>query len=196
MKIVKQMPTTIILIFFSLLFAIGGVALGFYFMIINQAENRVIIGLCIMLISIFLAVLVRSIANMGQIFFDMKAENFNLLNEIKNCLYVQNQILDKDFQALTQATNNASRENKDLSQKISQNFSNQLTHGMGTLNDALEKINCESKDINQGIHQIGSFIEQNEALEKISCDSKDMNQGIHQIRSFFEKIERHLDLNK
>ena len=33
-------------------------------------------------------------------------------------------------------------------------------------------------------------------LEQINCDSKDINQNIHQIKTFFERIEGHLDLKK
>ncbi len=34
------------------------------------------------------------------------------------------------------------------------------------------------------------------SLEQLNCDSKDVNQNIHQIKTFFEQIERHLDLKK
>ena len=33
-------------------------------------------------------------------------------------------------------------------------------------------------------------------MEQINCDTKDINQNIHQIKIFFEQIERHLDLKK
>ena len=33
-------------------------------------------------------------------------------------------------------------------------------------------------------------------VEYINCDSKDLNQSVHEVRDFFEKIQRHLDINK
>ncbi len=57
-------------------------------------------------------------------------------------------------------------------QKLNQDLINQLQLQTDTLNKSLEA----------GI--------------QMNCDSKDMNQNIHQIRDFFEKIERHLDLKK
>ena len=33
-------------------------------------------------------------------------------------------------------------------------------------------------------------------LDQINCDSKDINQNIHQIKVFFERIAGHLDLKR
>ena len=46
-----------------------------------------------------------------------------------------------------------------------------------------KNLNCDTKDINQNIHQI-------------NCDSKDINQNIDQIKVFFERIAGHLDLKR
>ena len=33
-------------------------------------------------------------------------------------------------------------------------------------------------------------------LQQINCDSKDMNQNIFKLKSFLEEVEKHLDLKK
>jgi len=45
-------------------------------------------------------------------------------------------------------------------------------------------------NIGQMIFELRSMVEQ------INCDSKDINQDIHQLKIFFEQIREHLDLKK
>lgn len=52
-------------------------------------------------------------------------------------------------------------------------------------------------NIGQILFELNSTAGQmNSMVEQISCDSKDINQNIHQIKTFFEQIERHLDLKR
>ncbi len=44
---------------------------------------------------------------------------------------------------------------------------------------------------------IGQFVfEMFETVTQINCDTRDITQGIHEIKTFFERIEKHLDLKK
>ena len=56
-----------------------------------------------------------------------------------------------------------------------------------SLEEAIEKSDSSARD---GLQNIKSN------LEQINCDSKDINQYIHQIQTFFEQIAKHLELKK
>lgn len=60
---------------------------------------------------------------------------------------------------------------------------NFLFNSNQTLNSQFQSIHNELQNLKNIYEQIG-------------CDSKDINQNIHQIKTFFERIERHIDLKK
>ena len=151
MKINNRMPITIILLFFSYLIAFCGIGSG-VFWVFSQGRDisSFIYGLMILTGSLLLASLIRMFADIGQIIFDTRgdlqdsfsqAREFN--QDLRNQLQLQADLLKQNFQSIAQ----------DFA-AIKNNF------------------------------------------DQMNCDSRDMNQNIHQIRDFFEQIERHLDLKK
>jgi len=150
-KITNKMPITIILLFFSYLIAFCGIGSG-VFWVFSQGRDisSFIYGLMILTGSLLLASLIRMFADIGQMIFDTRgdlqdsfsqAREFN--QDLRNQLQLQADLLKQNFQSIAQ----------DFA-AIKNNF------------------------------------------DQMNCDSRDMNQNIHQIRDFFEQIERHLDLKK
>jgi methyl-accepting chemotaxis protein len=190
MRSVKQMPTTVALVFFSFLSALGGIALGAYYYFV-LADAR--IAACLVVLGLFLAVCVRAAANAGQMFFDMKGDNARLLNEMRGMLETQNRILSQ----LSHAVSNASRDDRELSRKLGQDIRAQVD-GLAQSLRSISETSREDAALNRDRLKSDreSLAALADASDKISCDSKDINQGIQQIRNFFERIERHLDLTK
>ena len=151
MKIKNRMPITIILFFFSYLIAFCGIGSGVFWVFSKGRDiSSFIYGLMILTGSLLLASLIRMFADIGQMIFDTRgdlqdsfsqAREFN--QDLRNQLQLQADLLKQNFQSIAQ----------DFA-AIKNNF------------------------------------------DQMNCDSRDMNQNIHQIRDFFEQIERHLDLKK
>ena len=151
MKIKNRMPITIILFSFSYLMAFCGIGSGVFWVFSKGRDiSSFIYGLMILTGSLLLASLIRMFADIGQMIFDTRgdlqdsfsqAREFN--QDLRNQLQLQADLLKQNFQSIAQ----------DFA-AIKNNF------------------------------------------DQMNCDSRDMNQNIHQIRDFFEQIERHLDLKK
>ncbi len=66
-----------------------------------------------------------------------------------------------------------------------------LKDGAPSLKSSLESQMLDlKKDLEKSALHLNNYIEQ------INCDSKDVSKNIHEIKAFFEQIERHLDLKK
>ena len=171
-KIANRMPITIILFLFSYLIAFCGIGSGVFWVFSKGRDiSSFIYGLMILTGSLLLASLIRMFADIGQMIFDTRgdlqdsfsqAREFN--QDLRNQLQLQADLLKQNLQA--------SREAQELDKRLSQDLRNQL----------------------QSIAQDFSAIKNN--FDQMNCDSRDMNQNIHQIRDFFEQIERRLDLKK
>ena len=77
-----KMPVVIVLLFFSWLIAISGVGLFTWNLFIFRFNDINLYGLLILLGSVFLAAIVRMFANIGQMIFDLKANNLKA-NDLK-----------------------------------------------------------------------------------------------------------------
>ena len=76
-----KMPVVIVLLFFSWLIAISGVGLFTWNLFIFRFNDINLYGLLILLGSLFLAAIVRMFANIGQMIFDLKANNLKANTE-------------------------------------------------------------------------------------------------------------------
>lgn len=72
----NRMPTTVILLFFSWLIAIAGLTYIVTNMVIFRISNiaALINGVIVLLVSLLLAAIIRTFANIGQMIFDLKAD--------------------------------------------------------------------------------------------------------------------------
>lgn len=157
-KITNKMPITIILLFFSYLIAFCGIGSG-VFWVFSQGRDisSFIYGLMILTGSLLLASLIRMFADIGQMIFDTRGDLQDSFSQAREF----NQDLRNQLQSIVQRVDQASREAQELGKRLNQDF---------------------------------AAIKNN--FDQMNCDSRDMNQNIHQIRDFFEQIERHLDLKK
>lgn len=139
-KISKKMPITITLLSFSYFIAVCGIVAGGLRMAFKFKDaGSLIYGFLILTGSLLLAALIRMLANIGQMVFDLRADMQNSFRQEE----ARNETLIQNLQSIAQR--------------------------LGAIKDNFDQMNC---------------------------DSRDMNQNIHQIRDFFEQIERHLDLKK
>lgn len=156
-KIADKMPITIILLVFSYLAPVCGIAASVWFMFRYRDPASLIYGFLILVGCLLLAALIRMFANIGQMIFDIRVDMQNSLRAIQNSF--------KDTQdSFRQARESADARNEAL---------------IRNLQSIVEELQAVRDNFNQ-----------------MNCDSRDMNQNIHQIRDFFEQIERHLDLKK
>lgn len=73
MRNMHNIPTTVILLFFSWLVFIAGTCLAVYFYILDFGNAAQLFkALCLFLSSIFVSALIRAFANLGQLLFDSK----------------------------------------------------------------------------------------------------------------------------
>ena len=121
----------------------------------------------------------QNIYQIKNFFEEMEATN----QDLKTQLQAQTTTLSNNLQALHQETTSFSKGLQALHQDLKTQVQAQTT----TLSNNLQALDQDLKTQLQA---------QKSTLEQISCDSKDINQNIHQIRTFFEQIERHLDLKK
>ena len=132
---VNRIPVVKALLVFSWLIAILGSLGGGSLIIFKFKEINLLISGCGLLLgSLFLAALIRMFANIGQMFFDLKA------------------FLFRDLQSLSEGFIILSRDIRETTASLSQDIYNQKA--------ILEQMNCDSKDINQNIQRITTFFEQ------------------------------------
>lgn len=152
----KRTFTGWILVIISWTIFFGGIILGgFYWYVKSWA-----IGGIILAGSIVLAVILRLLANVGEFLFHL---NSNSLSILKNISQV-NQSLDINAQKTV-------------------SFMNSLKEDFFSSNQKLKGIIQHTQNVNQ-------------TLQQVNCDSKDINQNLYKLTSFLEEIEKHLDLRK
>lgn len=170
MKKITKMPTAIALLYFSYAILIFGIAISVWLLILRFSGFRsLLMGFSILITSFFLAVLARMFGNIGQILFDSKS------------------LMSRELERLNQNIINLSSQSQNQNQELIvqiQSFRKSLEEVIGNSNKELDS------SVRKGLQNIKSD------LEQINCDSKDINQHIHQIQIFFEQIERHLELKK
>jgi len=149
-KITDKMPITIILLVFSYLAPACGIAASVWIMLKYRDPASLIYGFLTLAGSLLLAALIRMLANIGQMIFDIRVDMQNSLKDTQGSFRHAKESADARNEALIR-----------------------------DLQSIVEELRAVRDNFNQ-----------------MNCDSRDMNQNIHQIRDFFERIERHLDLKK
>ncbi len=199
MKKINLMPTTIVSLYFSYTIVILGLAISMWLVIFQfSGLKSVLLSLSILIVSLFSAILLRVFGNIGQILFDLKnliardlgnlnQDIVNLSSQAQNQsreLVAQIQSLRKNLEEVIEKSDSATR---DGLQKQNRELVAQIQSLRKSLEEVIEKSDSSARD---GLQNIKSN------LEQINCDSKDINQYIHQIQTFFEQIARHLELKK
>jgi len=128
----------------------------------------IIYGFLILAGSLLLAALIRMFANIGQMFFDVRVDLQNSVRDIGQMIFD----IRVDMQNSSRDTQDSFRQAKESGESRHESL-----------------IRC----LQSLAERLGSI---KDNFDQMNCDSRDMNQNIHQIRDFFEKIERHLDLKK
>ena len=156
----ERMSTTRILLYFSLFIALDGLLLGIFLVFKQWSLRGALFGGLTLFIFSFIALLVRMFANIGQMIFELRSEagrsNIQLGSISDNLINLKNETVKCNAQI-------------DL---------------------IINKIETNSQLINAKADHL------NDKIDHINCDSKDMNQNINSIKIFFEHIEKNLDLKK
>lgn len=212
----KPMPTTLILLFFSWSFAFLGLTAGIYYIILHN--NAILVkGWFYLFAGLFLSIIIRTLANISQIFFDSKA----IFQKLTTIISFEHQGLKQNLNALAADAGGTKNAVQLLLKKIE--YLSAISLEIRDIATWIKDISLESKDISQvtqdisgetkniiitsfssfmqDMNSLNQFIsselqEHKNVLEQMNCDSKDINQNINQIKLFFEQIEKHLDLKK
>lgn len=153
MKKISVTPVNLVLSIFSWLIAIFGLLGGFLIIFTSYNTGSLIKGFLVLLGSLVLAAVVRVIGNIGQMLFDLRLSHARLEQSLKlQILHLKD--INLQFKKLTQ-----------------------------DLSSDLEIIHTEFQGLRNDFAQL-------------NCDSKGINQNIHNIKNFFEQIERQLNLKK
>jgi len=214
------MPTTLVLLIFSWIIASLGLITSGYLIILKPGGVKsLIIALSILLGSLLLAVIVRAMANIGQILFDLlgaiKESSYSFSKDFQNLkthLQNLNQDLKTQLQTQTTSLTQPLKETKDILQNLNQDLKTQLQAQTSSLTQLLKETQDILLNLNQDLKtqlqtQTNNLTSElqllKSSLEELSCDSEDISQNIYQIKNcldqitvFFEQIERHLDLKK
>lgn len=169
----RKIPTASMLLVFSYLIAVLGFASAVALVVAGFGEVRFFItGILVLVGALSLAVALRMFANIGQVLFEV---NLFLFNDLKPLL-----------SGMAQHIKNIEQDSKAGLQTLNQNI-----HSFREdLHDRLQDLEPLRIRLEQDLETLKDH------LEKIGCDSKDVNQDIHQIKAFFGQIREHLDLKK
>ena len=147
-KFTKKMPITVILLGFSYLIAACGIGLGSLWMVSKSTDSGYFIyGLLVLMGGLFLSVLVRMFADIGQILFDTRVDlqnSFSQVNqqaqELKSQLALQADTLEEKLEAIIKNSGQSFQEKSKLDQKLSQELKAQLELQTTTLKEKLEAV--------------------------------------------------------
>jgi len=151
----NKMPVTSSLLFSSWLIAIGGILASAFLIITKFKEiNALIYGILLLFGSLLLAALVRMFANIGQMVFDIKADNRKANNEMRELKERSSQERKSQLQELKSQL-------QELESQLQAQADALTRHSqiLGNLKDTFTQVNCDSKDVNQNINQIRDFFE-------------------------------------
>jgi len=119
-------------------------------------------GAIILAISVVSAVVLRLLANIGEFLFDLSQAVRLIDEQLKHGFSSLNQNAGESLAKITQAV---------------RLIDEQLKHGFSSLNQNTREV-----------------LEQN--IREINCDSRDINQNLHKLTSFLEEIQKYLHLKK
>ena len=87
---------------------------------------------------------------------------------------------------------NFKQTSKDLSA-----INNSLETSSRSISSIINALKQDALESNKGIMDVSKNIGiLDQTLQQINCDSKDMNQNLFKLKSFLEEVERHLDLKR
>lgn len=144
----NKMPITKALLCFFWLIVLFSFTCSGYLILIAHGQLQTIGRAALVLVSgLLLAAVVRMLANIGQLLFDIE---FFLKNDFNQSLTNFNQLIDDSNKILA-------LEFKETRKTMRESVGH-LNEDVKTLNASAQQINCDSKDINQNIQQLRSFL--------------------------------------
>jgi chromosome segregation ATPase len=182
----KRTPTGWVIIGISWSVFLGGIILGGYFYYINSwklAASAVTIG-------VILGASLRTLANIGEFLFILQKNSFQALKGVSQIRDIVFNNFTEVKSLLTSLKENLSSIQENITTlnitsmqiKTSLESNAQLSQSLLTsLKENLEKL---FEEVCRG----------EETLHQINSDSKDINQNIYKLSSFLENIEKHLNL--
>ncbi|MFA4988977.1 MAG: hypothetical protein WC572_05180, partial [Candidatus Omnitrophota bacterium] len=131
---VRKMPITIILLWFSYLTALCGIATGGLLIALKfRDKDGLILGLLILAGGLVFAALLRLAANVGQILFDTRIDIQNIFKQdnelgmdLREDLRSQAEAIRQGLLDISQLLNRLSIEEKKLKKELAQDIRNQL----------------------------------------------------------------------
>ena len=149
---VRKMPITIILLWFSYLTALCGIATGGLLIALKfRDKDGLILGLLILAGGLVFAALLRLAANVGQILFDTRIDIQNIFKQdnelgmdLREDLRSQAEAIRQGLLDISQLLNRLSIEEKKLKKELAQDIRNQLQTETQDLKD---KLQAEGKDL-------------------------------------------------
>jgi len=154
----KRTPTGQISIGISWIIFFIGITAGLYFWYNNLLKT----GAIILTTGIVLAVVLRLFANINEFLFNLSQSARLIDTQLKDGFSSLNQNAGESLAKITQAV---------------RLIDEQLKHGFSSLNQNTREV-----------------LEQN--IREINCDSRDINQNLHKLTSFLEEIQKYLHLKK
>ncbi len=187
---INKMPVTLVLLVFSLVWAILGFLQGAHF-IFKAGNNKALIqGLGVLLLSLTVASLIRMFANIGQMIFDF---NKNLLLYSQKLSMKIDELTSNIGSRIDNLSDNIEERIDNLENNVEVEIDNLRNSSKKNLEETEEKIDS----LNSSLQKLSDEVKLlRNSADSISCDSKDINQNISNIKVFFEQIEKHLDLKK
>ena len=215
---INRMPTVLILSVMSWLIGILGFIASVCLLVVYGRNNinSLLIAILVLLAGILLAALIRMFGNMGQIFFDLRADVQRLssflsdnlsellqrLTTLSNDTKATQGILSHGFSSLSQELKTQLQAQASGLIKTLEGLNSSLSADLKALLETSTDLSTGTKET-QGIlsHGFSSLSQElktqlHNKIEQINMNAKNINDSIHKIKVFFERIERHLDLKK
>jgi len=184
----KNMPTTKILLFFSWTLAVLGLALSIYVVLFKGVTTASLVMAILTVIGgLVLAAVLRMLANIGQLIFDANCNLFDDLRTFHKNKSSQHQEILEQFRVFGRDFTGKLVDLRSVTEILGRDLTEKLVD-LRTVNESFlmdfknisERLNCDSKDVNQTLHQINQTIQQTD-------------QNIQQIKEFFLKVKHHIE---
>ena len=151
----KRTPTGRMLIGISWVIFFIGIAAGLYFWCSNLLKT----GTIILAGSVISAVVLRLLANINEFLFNLSQSVRLIDGQLKDGFSLANQNTKEALESITQGVRLIGEQLKDGFSLVNQNTGESLDNTKA-LEQNIREINCDSRDINQNLHKLTSFLEE------------------------------------
>ena len=187
----KRTPTGWISIIISWMMFLGGLTIGGFYFYADSWKKAAIT----LVLSVILAIILRLLANIGEFLFAISIRA-NILDETTNDIFKRIRASDQTLQQILGRAHIAHQAYQEISRQ-GQLVNKNLHHVSDSIKEAYQEISKQGQLTNKNLHHVSDSIKvADQTLQQINCDSKDMNQNLFKLASFLKEIERGLDLKK